>query len=356
MGNYIFSPIKFNFFVRIFQVLWKKGAEFTPEERAYFSEVLTAYYQELNEANTEKRASSLLDSFSEYSTTSEQASTKENKGFVVYTPSFTSFCNFLEAFDVLYGKGGKAERKEYVRASKYVDLDSFLVSVDAFRKGVYAKVLNAPHTFELSNAKFLVFDVNGIKDDPILFPLICLLLVEVITDQIAKFPDVRKGVYIDEAWSLMDMLGSKIGELYRTIRKENGSVAIITQSIDEVLQSEQSAAIIANADTKLILGHKGKGESMLDQLCSVLGFTAHYRDLIESIRWEDPVSREVFLMQGNIARVFKIGLTIEEYASMTTTPNERTKLDKLIEYYGGRIAPAIDQFAEDKALEEEIVV
>jgi type IV secretory pathway VirB4 component len=54
---------------------------------------------------------------------------------------------------------------------------------------------------------------------------------------------------------LSGVLSEFIESMYRTIRKTNGSVTIITRCITEITSSKIGPAIINNSATKIILRH-----------------------------------------------------------------------------------------------------
>ncbi len=78
-------------------------------------------------------------------------------------------------------------------------------------------------------------------------------------DQIRIYPYDIKYLYLDEAWSMLsDSMGEFVENMYRTVRKNNGSICIITQGVNEIVSSPVGQAIIDNADTHIILNHTDK--------------------------------------------------------------------------------------------------
>lgn len=152
---------------------------------------------------------------------------------------------------------------------------------------------------------------------------------------------------MDEAWSMLsEGMGDFVEMMYRTIRKNNGSMCIITQGVKEIEDSAVGPVIVANADTKIILNHQDTKQ--LDRVAAVLGFTKHELDKMRSIRvaksW-----REIFIRQGEYGKIFRLEAAPNIYPLLTSKPAEREHLRDLTKSYGGNIAFAVRQFNEDKA-------
>jgi conjugal transfer ATP-binding protein TraC len=164
-----------------------------------------------------------------------------------------------------------------------------------------------------------------------------------------------------------------IVSMYRTIRKTNGSITIITQGIGEILESRIGYALINNSSTKIILRHSNPDS--LAKLQTPLGFTHHEMDLIRSVRSTSDF-REFFIKQGSKGKVYILETAPELSAILTSKPQERNHLNRLVKRYqqqhkrfafdkngkvktsnglpvmeaftGQRLDYAVEQFIEDK--------
>ena len=146
-----------------------------------------------------------------------------------------------------------------------------------------------------------------------------------------KFPDDIKYIALDEAWTMLSgVLSEFIESMYRTIRKTNGSVTIITQGITEITSSKIGPAIINNSATKIILRHVNPDS--LAQLQAPLGLTGHEMDLIKSVRSTEAL-REFFIKQGAKGKVFALEASPQLDAILTSKPVERNHLNKLVKFY-----------------------
>lgn len=316
-GNYCLTSAKSNFLIALLSTIWKGGGnlesnqqDLSPVERAIFKMMLPRYYSHLNENESQ-------------------------------FPGMSSFYEFLQSYHIAH-KTDPA----YLSEIKYFDMEQFLIVLKPFVAGEYEQVLNARHELDISTHKLTCFDMDKINSDPVLYPVVTLLITELALDQIRKYPEQIKYLYLDEAWSMLSgSLQEFIEDLFRTIRKNNGSVCIITQGLSEIKKSSVGEAVLVNADTKIILKHQDK--RLVDELSVHLGFTSHEVDLIHSMRVEESF-RELFIKQGEEARVYVLETSPHLDAVLSSKPAERNYLRKLIECYQGNLPFAVNQFVEDK--------
>lgn len=121
-----------------------------------------------------------------------------------------------------------------------------------------------------------------------------------------------------------------IVSMYRTIRKTNGSITIITQGIQEIVESRIGYALINNSSTKIILRHSNPDS--LAKLQTPLGFTNHEMDLIKSVR-STADFREFFIKQGTKGKVYILEAAPELGAILSSKPIERNHLNRLVKRY-----------------------
>jgi conjugation system TraG family ATPase len=315
-GCYQLTSEKSNFLIAVLSTIWKGGnggADLTPAERAIFKLILPRYYQHLN----------------------------DNQGIAFL--GMHSFYHFLRRYHAEH-----QQDSEYQQELKYFEMDQFLLVLKPFVSGEYKEVLNATYELDISEHPLVCFDLDKINSDPILYPLVTLLITELALDQIRKFPDQRKYLYLDEAWAMLSgKLTAFIEDLFRTIRKNNGSVSIITQGLEEIKKSSVGEAVLVNADTKIILKHQDK--RLVEDLARHLGFTEHEMDLIHSMRVAKDY-RELFIKQSEEARVYVLETSPHLDAVLSSKPQQRNYLRKLIDYYHGNLPHAVNQFVERKAL------
>lgn len=316
-----YSDEKTNFHLAFLAALWKSGKEegLNKSERAILSRFLKQYYQCLNEAATLGQADEEF-------------------------PGMESFYRFVQRYDEhmqqpLPATGGAAAqdpelraRQQYQKDMRYIDMHQFFLVLSQYVPGGrYERVLNAKRDLDLSEYRLICFDLAKVKADPDLYPVVAMLITELSLDLFRKFPSAVKYIALDEAWAMLSgVLLDFIESMYRTIRKTNGSVTIITQGINEIVESKIGPAVINNSATKIILRHSN--ESTLAQLQAPLGLTDHEMDLIRSVRSTEHF-REFFIKQGTKGKVFGLEASPQLDAILTSKPNERNYLNQLVKFY-----------------------
>jgi conjugal transfer ATP-binding protein TraC len=315
-GNYIANEDKVGFIISLINLLWKeKDKSIDNVEWAIFQDLIPRFFKAFNEQNT-----------------------KSDKKEV---PNLSRFIVWLKVFE-------KDIKEDKSLSSKFerFDLVGLHICLEPFVAGKYKQLLNSENVLDISDHRLVCFDMARVKDDKRLYPIVAMLLTELSLDTIRKFPNEIKYFTMDEAWSMLsEAMGEFVEYMYRTLRKNNGSMTIITQGIDEIINSKVGTAIINNAESKMILNHTDK--TQVEKLGKHLGFTTEEMNKIFSIR-VNKECREVFLKQGNDSFVFVLEVPTSEHAILTSNPVERNHLAMLKKVYGGNIEFATKQWEEDK--------
>lgn len=313
-GFYVLSKEKLSFLVSLISILWKQaGQELMKTERSFLHQYLSGYYQFLN--------------------------TRLTAGGEA--PGMDGFYQYLESEAETMVPGEKAI---------YFDFQSLLIVLREFTKGgTYGSLLNAREQIQISDHQLLCFDLNGIREDSTLFPIVSLLIIELVLEKIRRFPLRRKHIYMDEAWSMLkDALGDFIMNMYRTIRKSNGAIGIITQGIDEIDRSPVGKAIVQNAAIRIVLDHSSAPQQF-ELLQLSLGLTEHEMSLLKSLRKNDGEGwREFFIKFGNEAEVFMLDAPAEARIAFDSRMDQRDVLNKMQQRYKGNMELAIDQILENE--------
>ena len=126
---------------------------------------------------------------------------------------------------------------------------------DFYRGGNHDKTLNENMDSSLFDETFIVFEIDSIKDDPLLFPLVTLIIMDVFLQKM-RIKKNRKVLVIEEAWKAIasPLMAEYIKFLYKTARKFWASVGVVTQEIQDIIGSEiVKEAIINNSDVVMLL-------------------------------------------------------------------------------------------------------
>jgi conjugation system TraG family ATPase len=263
-------------------------------------------------------------------------------------PGFNSFYDFLmqEFLQVL--EDGKVKEKDF-------DIANFLYVLNPYYKGgEFDYLLNATENLDLLNERFIVFELDNVKDHPILFPVVTIIIMEVFISKMRKLPkNVRKLILIEEAWKAIakDGMAEYIKYLFKTVRKFFGEAIVVTQEVEDILSSPIiKQAIVNNSDCKILLD-QSKYQNKFDQVQELLGLTDKERALILSMnKANDPERRykEVFIsLGGQSSKVYRTEVSPEEYLAYTTEAAEKAKVHEYAEQYGS-IEQGIRKLAEEQ--------
>ena len=129
---------------------------------------------------------------------------------------------------------------------------------DFYRGGNHDKTLNENMDSSLFDETFIVFEIDAIKDDPLLFPIVTLIIMDVFLQKM-RIKKNRKVLVIEEAWKAIasPLMAEYIKYLYKTARKFWASVGVVTQEIQDIIGSEiVKEAIINNSDVVMLLDQR----------------------------------------------------------------------------------------------------
>jgi conjugation system TraG family ATPase len=297
--------------------LWKKDNEtFNRSEYVALSNALQLYYEKLD---------------------------KDNSLF----PCFDTFYEFLQTDFVEVLKTDKVKEKDF-------DVSNFLYVLRPYYKGgEFDYLLNATKDLEMLKERFIVFELDNIKDHPILFPVVTIIIMEVFISKMRKLKGIRKMILIEEAWKAIakEGMAEYIKYLFKTVRKFFGEAIVVTQEVEDIISSPVvKQAIINNSDCKILLD-QSKYQNKFDQIQELLGLTEKEKALVLSInKANDPTKKykEVFIsLGGMLSKVYRTEVSLEEYLAYTTEETEKVKLMQYADKFGGDMQKAIAAMAAD---------
>ncbi len=203
---------------------------------------------------------------------------------------------------------------------------------DFYRGGNHDKTLNENMDSSLFDETFIVFEIDAIKDDPLLFPIVTLIIMDVFLQKM-RLKKNRKVLVIEEAWKAIasPLMAEYIKYLYKTARKFWASVGVVTQEIQDIIGSEiVKEAIINNSDVVMLLD-QSKFKERFDTIKSILGLTdVDCKKIFTINRLENKDGRsffrEVFIRRGSTSNVYGVEEPHECYMTYTTERAEKEAL------------------------------
>ena len=213
-------------------------------------------------------------------------------------------------------------------------IDDFAAILSPFYKGGELEyTLNNDMDTSLFDEKFIVFEIDKVKDDPVLFPIIVLIIMDVFTQKMRIKSNCRKCLVIEEAWKAIatPVMANYIKYLYKTARKHWAMVGVVTQEIQDIISSDiVKEAIISNSDVFMLLD-QSKFKDKFDEIRQTLALTDNdCKKLFTINRLDNKDGRspfkEVFIKRGTEGDVFGIEEPIECYMTYTTEKVEKEAL------------------------------
>lgn len=249
-------------------------------------------------------------------------------------PCFNTFYDYLKTDFAQQLKRDNVKERHF-------DLDNLLYVLRPFYKdGEFGYLLNATENLALLNERFIVFELDNIKDHPILFPVVTLIIMETFISKMRKLKGIRKMILIEEAWKAIakEGMAEYIKYLFKTVRKFFGEAIIVTQEVEDVISSPiVKETIINNSDCKILLD-QSKYQNKFDLIQELLGLTEKEKVQILSVnKANDPnlKYKEVFIsLGGQLSKVYRTEVSPEEYLAYTTEESEKMTVQEYTRKYG----------------------
>ena len=201
-----------------------------------------------------------------------------------------------------------------------------------YKGGAYEKILNETVNSALFDETFIVFEVDAIKENKKLFPIVTLIIMDVFLQKM-RIKKNRKVLVIEEAWKAIasPLMAEYIKFMYKTARKFWASVGVVTQEIQDIIGSEiVKEAIINNSDVVMLLD-QSKFKERFDEIRKILGLTeVDCKKIFTINRLENKDGRsffrEVFIRRGTTSGVYGVEEPHECYMTYTTERAEKEAL------------------------------
>ena len=202
-----------------------------------------------------------------------------------------------------------------------------------YRGGSLEYTLNNDMDASLFDEQFIVFEIDKVKDDPVLFPIIVLIIMDVFTQKMRIKNDCRKCLVIEEAWKAIatPVMAEYIKYLYKTARKHKAMVGVVTQEIQDITSSPIVKEAIINNSGVFMLLDQSKFKDKFDDIKATLALTDNdCMKLFTINRLDNKIGRsvfkEVFIKRGTEGDVFGVEEPRECYMCYTTEKDEKEAL------------------------------
>lgn len=329
------TSTKIEFIIDFIGLLWKTNEELTNDDRSGLDKIIFKLYKiDINE-------------FIQYQMQDSDFVEKQYRIVPGKNRSLLDFFNFL------------IENKEEIKKYTFglFDVDSLILNLEKYAVGIYSTLFTSGKPQNFSNKKYIEFELDNIKDNPILFPIFGMVIADLILNTVWKDDGKEKDFFIDEAWKVIEKKGIAVllKYLYKTIRKFNGSVGIAIQQITDllILPEADQKAILGNTAVKLILDHR-EVLSDIPILKEMLSLSNADISTILSIQNKTkyskvnprPHTEQAIKLGSQNAKIVRLELTKECLAIYESDKNKLRTFDTLYKFNNKNIIPTIEDYIE----------
>ena len=249
---------------------------------------------------------------------------------------------FNNYFEFLRDDFGRSLEEKKI-SKEYFDLKDYMISLEQFYVGgVYDYLLNSTENADIQNDRFVVFEIDNIKGDPVIYPITTLVIMDAFAEKMASNGDF-KVMCIEEAWKAImgTQMAAYMIELWKTARKHRTSAMVVTQELKDIISSPViKDTIVENSAVKILLDQT-RYINRFDALAEHLALNADDKALVLSLnryRRGVGIGREVFFNLGNRhSFVMRLEVSPEERIAFSSQKKDKERLAKEVEKAGSYV-------------------
>ncbi|WP_417372007.1 TraG family conjugative transposon ATPase [Gelidibacter japonicus] len=217
----------------------------------------------------------------------------------------------------------------------YFNITNFLhIMSEYVGDGLYSFLfeVSEDQTYKIEDKRLIVFELDEVKDNKEILSVMLKLIKSAIQRTIWK-NRAEKGIILFDEFAKQlkfENVLESVEFYYQAIRKQNGAIGIILQSINQLPNNSTSASILENTQVIYSL-HNEKG---YDELQKRLNLSTHDLNQLKSIKNNLSCSRkytEMFIKIGKESNIFRLEVPKEVYAAYLTDGAENEEIMKLYE-------------------------
>ncbi len=242
-------------------------------------------------------------------------------------------------------------RKDLLQTLKihpdYFNITNFLhIMSEYVGNGLYSFLfeVSEDQTYKIEDKRLIVFELDEVKDNKEILSVMLKLIKSAIQRTIWK-NRVEKGIILFDEFAKQlkfENVLESVEFYYQVIRKQNGAIGIILQSINQLPNNSTSASILENTQVIYSL-HNEKG---YDELQKRLNLSSHDLNQLKSIKNNLSGPRkytEMFIKIGKESNIFRLEVPKEVYAAYLTDGIENDAIMSIYDQTGS-MEEAIKKF------------
>lgn len=222
------------------------------------------------------------------------------------------------------------------------DLDVYRYVLKKFYKdGEFGMILNEEADKSLFFEPFIIFEIDNIKENKVLFPIVTLIIMDVFIQKMRLRKLQRKSLIIEEAWKAIasPMMAGYLKYLYKTVRKHWGEAIVVTQELADIIGNEVvKDSILSNSDS-IILLDQTKFKDNFETIADLLSLNEVEQRKIFTINNLDNKDnrgkfKEFYYKRGDTGSVYGNEVSIHQYLTYTTEKPEKNAVETYTNAYG----------------------
>ena len=242
--------------------------------------------------------------------------------------SLEGFCNYIES-----------NQKDLLENLKihpdYFNITNFLhVMSEYVGNGLYSFLfkVSEDQTYKIEDKRLIVFELDEVKDNKEILSVMLKLIKSAIQRTIWR-NKAEKGIILFDEFAKQlkfENVLESVEFYYQAIRKQNGAIGIILQSINQLPNNSTSASILENTQVIYSLNNE-KGYA---ELVKRLHLSSHDLNQLKSIKNNLSGLRkytEMFIKIGKESNIFRLEVPKEVYAAYLTDGQENDTIMKFYE-------------------------
>ena len=219
----------------------------------------------------------------------------------------------------------------------YFNITNFLhIMSEYVGNGLYSFLfeVSEDQTYKIEDKRLIVFELDEVKDNKEILSVMLKLIKSAIQRTIWK-NRAEKGIILFDEFAKQlkfENVLESVEFYYQAIRKQNGAIGIILQSINQLPNNATSASILENTQVIYSLNN----EKGYDELQKRLNLSSHDLNQLKSIKNNLTGTRkytEMFIKIGKESNIFRLEVPKEVYAAYLTDGKENEDIMKLYEQH-----------------------
>ena len=238
--------------------------------------------------------------------------------------------------------------------SDYFNIEGFLHILSEYvRDGLYSFLFETSEdqSYKIEDKRLIVFELDEVKDNKEILSVMLKLIKTAIQRTIWQNKEEKGIILFDEFAKQLkfDNVLESVEFYYQAIRKQEGAIGIILQSINQLPDNSTSASILENTQVIYSLNN----EKGYKELKNRLSLSSHDLNQLKSIKNNLSGKRkytEIFIKIGKESNIFRLEVPQEVFAAYLTDGADN---EAIMAFYkeSGCMEMAIKQFVQLKSKE-----